>query len=154
MARVPAAHDCLAAGCVAASMRYRFRGSFANRISKLETDLVSGLGTRYIEVRMNVIAKSALVHFWSTLPKGSPRETAEAAMTEWYATASKASWGSFSELKKTFNSADIVAGNKVIFDVGGNKYRIVGLVAFRSKRIYVLFVGTHAQYDAIDVNKL
>ncbi|MFB9950301.1 type II toxin-antitoxin system HigB family toxin [Rhizobium puerariae] len=103
---------------------------------------------------MNVIAKSALVNFWNTLPKGVPRETAEAAMTEWYATASKASWSNFSELKKTFNSADIVVGNKVIFDVGGNKYRIVGLVAFRSKRIYVLFVGTHAQYDAIDVNRL
>ncbi|WP_083540012.1 type II toxin-antitoxin system HigB family toxin [Rhizobium tibeticum] len=42
----------------------------------------------------------------------------------------------------------------MILNVGGNKYRIVGLVAFRSKRIYVLFVGTHAQYDATDVNKL
>lgn len=103
---------------------------------------------------MNVIAKSTLVNFWNTQSKGAPRKAAEAAVTEWYATASKASWSNFSELKKTFNSADIVAGNKVIFDVGGNKYRIVGLVAFRSKRIYVLFVGTHAQYDAIDVNKL
>ncbi|OWV96872.1 type II toxin-antitoxin system HigB family toxin [Rhizobium sp. R693] len=103
---------------------------------------------------MNVIAKSALVKFWSGLPKGTPRATAEAAMTEWYATASKASWANYSELKKTFNSADIVIGNKVVFDVGGNKHRIVGLVAFRSRRIYVLFVGTHAQYDAIDVNKL
>ncbi|OWW02329.1 hypothetical protein ATY81_22040 [Rhizobium sp. R72] len=103
---------------------------------------------------MNVIAKSALVKFWSSLPKGAPRATAEAAMREWYATASKASWANHSELRNTFNSADIVGGNKVIFDVGGNKYRIVGLVAFRSKRIYVLFVGTHAQYDAIDVNKL
>ncbi|WP_234893802.1 type II toxin-antitoxin system HigB family toxin [Sinorhizobium meliloti] len=73
---------------------------------------------------------------------------------EWYTTASKASWSNFCELKKTFNSADIVAGNKVIFDVGGNKYRIVGLVAFRSKRIFVLFVGTHAQYDVIDVKDL
>jgi mRNA interferase HigB len=103
---------------------------------------------------VNVIAKSALVNFWSDLPKGAPRETAEAAMTEWYATASKASWSNFGELKKTFNSADMVAGNKVIFDVGGNKYRIVGLVAFRTKRIFVLFVGTHAQYDSIDVAKL
>lgn len=67
---------------------------------------------------MNVIAKSALVNFWSSLPKGAPRETAEAAMMEWYTTASKASWSNFCELKKTFNSADIVAGNKVIFDVG------------------------------------
>jgi len=83
-------------------------------------ELVSKLGTRYIGANVNVIAKSALVNFWSDLPKGAPRETAEAAMTEWYATASKASWGNFSELKKTFNSADIVAGNKVIFDVGTN----------------------------------
>jgi mRNA interferase HigB len=75
-------------------------------------------------------------------------------MTEWYATASKASSSNFSALKKTFNPADIVAGNNAIFDAGGNKYRIVGLIAFRSTRIYVLFVGTHAQYDAIDVNKL
>ena len=103
---------------------------------------------------MHVIAKSTLVRFWERQPAGAPRNAAKAAMTEWYATASKASWSNFSELKKTFNSADIVAGNKVIFDVGGNKYRIVGLVAFRTKRIFVLFVGTHAQYDAIDVAKL
>ncbi|WP_438752121.1 type II toxin-antitoxin system HigB family toxin [Pararhizobium sp. O133] len=103
---------------------------------------------------MNVIAKSALIKFWNGLPKGLPRETAEAALIQWYATASKANWSSFGDLKKTFNSADMVAGNKVIFDVGGNKYRIVGLVAFRSKRIFVLFVGTHAQYDAIDVKSL
>ncbi len=103
---------------------------------------------------MNVIAKSALVNFWNSLPKGAPREIAEAAMTEWHAAASAASWGNFSELKQTFNSADMVSGNKVVFDVGGNKYRIVGLVAFRTKRIFVLFVGTHAQYDAIDVAKL
>ncbi|MGF9693298.1 type II toxin-antitoxin system HigB family toxin [Rhizobium sp. 0TCS1.26] len=103
---------------------------------------------------MNVIAKSSLVDFWNSLPRGIPRATAEAAMRDWYATASKATWTNFSELKNTFNSADIVGGNKVIFDVGGNKYRIVGLVAFRSKRIFLLFVGTHAQHDAIDVNEL
>lgn len=62
---------------------------------------------------MNVIAKSALVNFWSSLPKGAPRETAEAAMMEWYTTASKASWSNFSELKKTFNSADIVAATRL-----------------------------------------
>lgn len=103
---------------------------------------------------MNVIAKSTLVNFWNGLPNGPPRETARAAMTEWHSAASKATWSNFSELKKTFNSADMVSGNKVISDVGGNKYRIVGLVAFRSKRIYILFVGTHAHYDAIDVSKL
>ena len=54
----------------------------------------------------------------------------------------------------TFSSADYVVDGKIVFDVGGNKYRIVGLVGFRAKRIFILFVGTHAEYDKIDVAKL
>ncbi|HCL66263.1 MAG TPA: type II toxin-antitoxin system HigB family toxin [Rhizobium sp.] len=103
---------------------------------------------------MNVIAKSALVRFWERQPSGLPRKAAQAAMTEWYTTASEASWSHFDELRKTFNSADYVADGKVVFDVGGNKYRIVGLVAYRTKRIFILFVGTHAEYDEVDVKKL
>jgi mRNA interferase HigB len=103
---------------------------------------------------MHIIAKSALVRFWERQPAGLPRKAAQAAMMEWYAAASSASWSHFDELRKTFNSADYVADGKVVFDVGGNKYRIVGLVAYRSKRIFVLFVGTHAEYDRIDVARL
>lgn len=103
---------------------------------------------------MNVVAKSALVKFWERQPQGKPRSSARAAMMEWYTTASDAHWTNFSELKSTFNSADYVTDGKVVFDVGGNKYRIVGLVAYRTKRIFVLFVGTHDEYDKIDVTKL
>ena len=60
----------------------------------------------------------------------------------------------FAELKATFNSADYVGNGKVVFDVGGNKYRIVGLVGFKTGRIFILFVGTHAEYDAVDVEAL
>ena len=73
---------------------------------------------------------------------------------EWYTTAADASWNDFAELKKTFNSADYVAGGKVVFDVGGNKYRLVGLIGFRTKRIFVLFVGTQAEYDRLNVTDL
>lgn len=103
---------------------------------------------------MNVIAKSALVEFWNRQPSGVPQKTARAAMMEWYTTASDAQWHHFDDLKKTFNSADYVVDGKVFFDVGGNKYRIVGLVAYRTKRIFVLFVGTHGEYDRIDVRAL
>jgi mRNA interferase HigB len=103
---------------------------------------------------MHFIAKSALVEFWERQPAGSPRNSAKAAMMEWYTTASDARWRDFAELKKTFNSADYVAGGKVVFDVGGNKYRLVGLVGFRTKRIFVLFVGTHAEYDRMSVADL
>lgn len=100
---------------------------------------------------MNVIAKSALVKFWEAQPAGKPRQAAEAAMIEWHTTASDAQWNNFAELKATFNSADYIKDGKVVFDVGGNKYRIVGLVGYRTKRLFVLFVGTHAQYDQLDV---
>lgn len=103
---------------------------------------------------MHVIAKSALVRFWERQPAGAPRNAARAAMTEWYTTASDARWRDFAELKRTFNSADYVADVKVVFDVGGNKYRLVGLVGYRTQRLFVLFVGTHADYDRIDVSKL
>ncbi|MDK4740678.1 MULTISPECIES: type II toxin-antitoxin system HigB family toxin [unclassified Rhizobium] len=75
-------------------------------------------------------------------------------MADWHTTTSDADWNNFSELKATFNSADYVTNGKIVFDVGGNKYRIVGLVGFRTKRVFILFVGTHAEYDAIDVAKL
>jgi mRNA interferase HigB len=103
---------------------------------------------------MHVIAKSALVQFWERQPAGSPRNAARAAMMEWYTTACDATWKDFAELKRTFNSADYVADGKVVFDIGGNKYRLVGLVGYRTKRIFVLFVGTHADYDRINVGEL
>lgn len=103
---------------------------------------------------MHVIAKSTLVQFWERQPAGVPRNTAKAAMMEWYTTAADASWSDFAELRRTFNSADYVVDGKVVFDVGGNKYRLVGLIGFRTKRIFVLFVGTHAEYDRLNVADL
>lgn len=102
---------------------------------------------------MHVIAKSTLVKFWEGLPKGKA-VAARTALIEWHTVAADADWSNFSELKATFNSADYVRDGKVVFDVGGNKYRIVGLVGFKSKRIFILFVGTHAEYDRLDVAKL
>ncbi|MDO9077520.1 MAG: type II toxin-antitoxin system HigB family toxin [Brevundimonas sp.] len=103
---------------------------------------------------MRIIAKSTLVKFWSGLPKGKLADAARIALTEWHTTVSDADWGNFSEVKATFNSADYVADGKIVFDVGGNKYRVVGLIGFRTKRVFILFVGTHADYDRIDVAKL
>jgi len=103
---------------------------------------------------MHVIAKSALVKFWERQPAGIPRTVAKTAMMAWHTTATNADWKDFSDLKRTFSTADYVADGKVIFDIGGNKYRIVGLVGYRTQRIFVLFVGTHAEYDRVDVMKL
>jgi mRNA interferase HigB len=102
---------------------------------------------------MRVIARSTLVKFCRQLPKGH-RAAAEAAMADWYAAISNAAWSNFADVKATFNSADYVSNGKIIFDIGGNKYRIVALIGFRNQRVFILFVGTHADYDRIDVATL
>ncbi len=97
---------------------------------------------------MNVIARRTLVEFWTAHP------TAEAPLGAWYRIVRKAAWGSFQDVRVTFNSADHVADNKVVFNVGGNNYRLVALIGYRAKRVFVLWVGTHAAYDKIDVKDL
>jgi mRNA interferase HigB len=102
---------------------------------------------------VRVISKSALTKFWPTLPK-SQHESARTALYGWYGVVADAEWENFSAVKATFNTADWVGNGKIVFDVGGNKYRIVCLIGFKAGRMLVLFVGTHRQYDAIDVRTL
>jgi mRNA interferase HigB len=61
-----------------------------------------------------------------------------------------ADWSKPTDIKETFRSADILANHRVVFNIRGNKYRLVVAVHYRGKRIYIRFVGTHAEYDRID----
>jgi mRNA interferase HigB len=91
---------------------------------------------------MRVISKSRLKSFWES---HNSRADAEKALTVWYKIASKAEWESFAGLRQTFGSADQV-GNCVVFDVGNNRYRLIGRV-FYPRLIYVLRVMDHKEYD-------
>ena len=97
---------------------------------------------------MNVISRKALVDFWTA------NAVAKAPLSAWYRIARKAVWASFPDVLATFNSADQVKGGKVVFNIGGNNYRLVALMGYRAKRLFILWVGTHAQYDKIDVEEL
>jgi mRNA interferase HigB len=69
----------------------------------------------------------------------------------WYAMVDKAMWDGPADVKEQFGtSVDFIADNRVIFDIGGNKYRLVVHVAYRFERVLVKFAGTHAEYDKID----
>lgn len=59
-------------------------------------------------------------------------------------------WNDFHAIKQTFNSVDAIGNDRFVFNVGGNKYRIVALIHFNTRTIYLRFVGTHKQYDKID----
>jgi len=61
-----------------------------------------------------------------------------------------AEWARPTDIKEVFRSADILTNERVVFNVGGNKYRLVAAIHYRGKRIYIRFIGTHAEYDSIN----
>lgn len=94
---------------------------------------------------MQVIALRTLRQFWER------HAQAETPIKVWYAIASKADWASTADVKRQFGAAvDFVGDNRLIFDLGGNKYRLVVHVSYTYGRVLVKFVGTHAEYDKIN----
>lgn len=77
------------------------------------------------------------------------------ALQDWFKIAEKADWNNFSDLKNTFNSADNVGNNRYVFNVKGNNYRIVVIIRFSIKRVFIRWVGKHKDYDNLkDIHKL
>ena len=98
-------------------------------------------------MRMRVIAKSKLRKFWERNPK---YRDAKKQMTEWYNYCSAAKWNTPHELKADLRNASILKNSCVVFNVCGNKYRIVVLVDYVRHGMLIRFVGTHNEYDAIE----
>jgi len=96
---------------------------------------------------MRVIAKRTLREFWlsspSYLDSKSPLEA-------WHSEALKAKWSSPQDIKAQFRNASILKNNRVVFNVAGNKYRLIVAIDYSRQVCFVKFVGTHKQYDQID----
>ncbi|MCW5876413.1 MAG: type II toxin-antitoxin system HigB family toxin [Anaerolineales bacterium] len=97
---------------------------------------------------MRVIAKSTLVKFWASHP-----DVAD-ALRAWYVDVSKADWGGPSDLKAIYATVSILRDNRAVFNIKGNKYRLVVKVNYSAKIVFIRFVGTHAQYDRIDAEAI
>lgn len=92
---------------------------------------------------MRVISQKKLREFWN-----NPRHAgSEQSLRAWYQTVKNADWAHFADVRNTCGTADLV-GNKVIFDVGGNKYRLIAVIDYESHKLFVRFVLTHEEYDA------
>ena len=94
---------------------------------------------------MRVISKSKLRAFWETHPD------AEGALRAWHAEAEAADWHRPADVKAKFGNASVLGGNRVVFSICGNKYRLVVRFNYAWQVAYTRFVGTHVEYDAIDV---
>ena|SRR6218665_1246658 len=93
---------------------------------------------------MHIISRPKLITFWEKHPD------AEIPLKLWFKKSQQAKWNSLNDLKKDFPTADYVKNNRVVFDIKGNKYRIVVVVYFSGQKMFIRFVGTHAEYDKID----
>ncbi len=100
--------------------------------------------------RMRIISRKALRLFWERTEYAD----AEQPLKAWFREASNADWASPAAIKAAFGNASIVANNRVVFNIGGNKYRLVVRVNYPYRVLYLRFVGTHAQYDRINVEEI
>lgn len=95
---------------------------------------------------MRIISRKALREHWER----PNRQDSEEPLKAWFAIAKKAEWKNFAEVKAQFGSASAV-GTRVVFNIAGNKYRLVVRMNFEMRIAYVRFVGTHKEYDELDV---
>jgi mRNA interferase HigB len=105
------------------------------------------LGTCYA-ITVQIVSRKTLVAFWERHPK------AEAPLSNWFVAVRAADWKTSQDVRNDFKSADFVGDNRVIFDIGGNNYRLIAHVSYIFKSVLIKFVGTHAEYDRIDPEKV
>lgn len=93
---------------------------------------------------MRVISRKALREFWDKHPD------ARQPLQAWHADTKHADWKSPTHIKNVYHNASFLADNRVVFNVKGNRYRVVVAVQYKFGIVYVRFVGTHQEYDKID----
>jgi mRNA interferase HigB len=93
---------------------------------------------------MVIITKAKLINFYET------DSIAKEPILNWYHITVLSDWQDFHSIKETFNSVDSVGNDRYVFNIGGNKYRIVAMIHFSTRTLYIRFVGTHKHYDKIN----
>jgi len=90
-------------------------------------------------------------HFTNVLKKNPDSEQ---HLKTWYDTVMSSDWETPNDEKKTYANASILKNNRVVFNIKGNTYRLVVKFNFEKQWVFIKFIGTHAEYDKIDVNKI
>ena len=93
---------------------------------------------------MRIFTEQTLKEYIAKNPKS------KVALQEWVTIVKKSNWSCFSDVKSTFNSVDNVGNQHYVFNIKGNTYRLVVVIKFTIKFVYIRFIGTHSEYDKID----
>ncbi|MFZ5572183.1 MAG: type II toxin-antitoxin system HigB family toxin [Thermodesulfobacteriota bacterium] len=99
---------------------------------------------------MHVISRKKLVEFYSQ----AGRHDAKGQLEAWYHEAKHAQWASSADVKAQYRSASILGDNRVVFNIAGNKYRLVVKINYSSKTVFVRFIDTHKEYDKVDAEAI
>lgn len=93
---------------------------------------------------MRVIATNTLHEYWTKFPK------CEQALKSWLQEAQRSEWSSPQQLKEKYRNASILSGKRVVFNISGNNYRLIVDIEFRLQILFIVWFGTHKEYDLID----
>ena len=93
---------------------------------------------------MRIIARKTLRDFYEK------HSSAKSSLEAWFHEAQSANWRGPQDIKKLYPSADILPGNRIVFDIKGNSYRLIVKIHYNRSIVFIRFVGTHAQYGKID----
>lgn len=97
---------------------------------------------------MVIISKTVLAEF------GLEHSDSIDALNRWYELSKTANWKNLNDLKKTFSAVDYVGNDRYVFNIKGNKYRLVAMIFFNIRTVFIRFVGTHGEYDKIDCTEI
>lgn len=107
---------------------------------------------------MRVISRKTLYAFWQKHPGAEEADAVEADAEEaskaWYFEARHADWKTPAAIKRRYRSADFLSGNRVVFNIKGNRYRLVVKINYSAGMVYLRFIGTHAEYNRIDAHTI
>ena len=115
-----------------------------------ENAVVPNLGTWY-SVLVRIIARSTLTRFLERLEGHRDHRAVKAALDSWFKEARQAEWKNSSDVKASYAHASIVGADRVVFNIKGNAYRLVVAVDYRRAIVFIKWLGSHQEYDEIDV---
>ncbi|GHV59533.1 hypothetical protein FACS1894182_13780 [Bacteroidia bacterium] len=93
---------------------------------------------------MRIITHTTIKTYYSVHPD------VKLALDDWYIKTEASKWDCFADIKQTFNNVDSVGDKRYVFNIKGNSYRLIALILFKPKIVYIRFIGTHSEYDKIE----
>ena len=103
---------------------------------------------------MRIIARRALREFVEARSGRKDQPALKAALDAWFAEVSRANWASTADVKRLYASASIISADRIVFNIKGNDYRLVVAVDFEKAIVWIKWLGTHRDYDRIDVKEV